>query len=613
MRVNKRVRRDERGAVLILVATFMIVAVIFLAFVVDIGNQRQDRRQLATATDAAALDVANRWADKSLEPLDDFVPIGANRWDCTQDADSYLQANRPVDAGDYSCEAFFVNGQYASVSVFADGRTDYQVAQAVNIDDGPIASTTSVRLRSTVGGGLRPFTVCARDVDVTAWMNSGGATVEDITLGGDKFLPDECGQNNGNWGFVVFETQGNGQKTLAEIIRDGSVDPVASFDNGPNGNPADPYQDEKAVCLDDGDESPQTLYDDQDPVTCVFNDTGAGGWNNNNALEAFDYLVDNDIVFNLPIYGEIQTLGPGQQTGFPIIAFAEVQLIDYNKAQGGDENDLTLRFLKLSSGECCDVNESNAQVEICDVGTPGGQVLPNFAGNCRTFTGASGGGPVVPPAPQPCEVTGVDPPTQNADVVGGLLVNPVTVTVTVADEADCDTITVDAVGGSRLAGSVGGPSANTYPVTFMSGLPFGPGGTTLTVEVFEDGDLKHDTSVITTVDAVPPCAVTSISPQSSTVGTVNTKGVRTTTSPVTLSVTIQSPPLCGVITAEIRRNPSVVSMTGPTTATATTQYVLPQGSVIPNSGLDQVWDVRIYSDGTLISPPSAGSVFIERP
>lgn len=614
MRINRQIRRDERGAVLILVAVFTIVAVIFLAFVVDIGNQRQDRRQLATATDAAALDVANRWADESLEPLDDFSLISANRWDCTEDAERYLQKNRPVDAGDYSCEAFFVNDQYASVSVFADGRTDYQVAQAIDIDDGPIASTTSVRLRSTVGGGLRPFTVCARDAEVTAWMNTGGATVEDITLGGDKFLPDECGKNNGNWGFFIFETQASGQKSLAEIIREGTEDPVASFDNGVNGEPLDPYKDEKAVCANDGDEKPQTLYDEQDPVTCVFNDTGAGGWNNANALEAFKYLRDNEIVFNLPIYGEIQPIGTGEQTGFPIIAFAEVQLLDYNRANGSDENDVTLRFLSLSTGDCCDVNESNAQIEICDVGTIGGQVLPDFTGNCQTFTGNSGGGPLVPPAPQPCEVTAVDPITQEVEVLGGLLVAPASVAVTVEDVSDCDTLTVDAVGSTRIAGSVGAPSENTYDVAFAVGSPFGSGGSILTVEVFEDGDLKHDSSTLATVDVVPPCAVTAISPAAQSVQTVNTAGTRATAIAVTVTVTIQSPGLCGAMNAEIRHNPDSRTMTGSGTASPSMQYTLPQGTTIPNGKHQNVeWQVRIYSNGVLINGGVTANIVVGGP
>lgn len=335
MRVIDRGRRDDRGAVLIVVAVFAIVAVIFLAFVIDIGDQRQDRRQLTTATDAASLDIAQQWADESLVPLSGWSTVSnvsdTVTYDCTATLvdNEYLDNNRPVDVGDYSCEAVLKSQQLGSVSVFAKGTTQYAVAPAIGITEGKVRSTTSVRLTSSRGGGLRPFTICALDADVRQWFNAGGSPLgKEITLGGDKFLPPECGQNNGNWGFVVFATQANGQKSLAETIREGSVDPLASFDNGANGNESDPYADEKAICRSDADESPQTLYDDQDPVTCVFNSTGAGGWNNNNALDAFDYLIDNEITFSLPIYGEIQPIGGGQQAGFPIIGFAEVQMVD---------------------------------------------------------------------------------------------------------------------------------------------------------------------------------------------------------------------------------------------------------------------------------------------
>lgn len=407
MRVKQRVGGDERGAVLPIAAAFVIVAVIFLAFAIDIGDLRQDRRQLTTATDAAAFDVAQTWSDSSLDGDALGWSRTGNTWDCDSAAQTYLDKNRTDATGAYECTAELINEQLGSVHVYSAGTVDYEIAPAIGAESGQVRSTSSVKIQSTTGGGLRPWTVCARDADVLAWFNAGGPGPVEITLGGDKFLPEECGQNNANWGFFQFETQASGQKSLSEIIREGSDDPTAAFDNGANGNPLDPYADEKAVCVDDAEETPQTLYDEQDPVTCVFNSTGAAGWNNNNALQAFDYLRDNQIVFSVPLYGEVQPIGGGQQTGFPIIGFAEVQLVSYNEAQGANENEMTLRFLSLSVGDCCDVNESNQDLALCDVGDLAGNVAPTFATACQTSAATSGGpGNTVPEGSQPCEVSG---------------------------------------------------------------------------------------------------------------------------------------------------------------------------------------------------------------
>lgn len=506
MRVN-RSGGDDRGAVLPIVAVFTVVAVIFLAFVIDFGNQRQDRRQLTTATDAAALDVAQEWADNSLEPLSTFTSIDATTWNCSADALDYLDRNRTDDSGSYNCTAEIINGQLGSVTVFSDGQVDFALEGVTGQDSGQIASSSSVRIGSTEGGGLRPWAVCARDQDVTNWFNAGGTTVTEITLGGDKFLPSECGQNNANWGFVQFETQANGQKSLAEIIREGSPDPTASFDNGDQGNPVDPYADEKAVCVDDADENPQTLYDEQDPVTCLFNSTGAAGWNNNNALDAFDYLRDEQIVFSVPLYGEIQPIGAGQLTGFPIIGFAEVQLVWYNPAQGSDNNEMRLRFLKLSTGDCCDVNESNQTLALCDVGTRSGSVGDDFDQVCQTSDATSGGpGNSVPPGSQPCDILTVSPafwtvtlksaPPSDKDK----LPSDIKYDVTVADADDCGVITAEAVpgNGASRGATVTGPVGDVYEVTFLGNDAKYKAGTTYVIEVSNDGVVENSDAELRT-------------------------------------------------------------------------------------------------------------------
>lgn len=504
MRMSPQRCTGERGAVLVVVAAFTIVAVIFLAFVVDIGNQRQDRRQLTTSTDAAALDVAKRWADNSLEPLTDFNLISAGRYDCSVSAQEYLGRNREIDAA-YECEAEFLNGQLASVRVFSAGTTEYQVGSAIGIDEGSVNSTTSVRVTSTTGGGLRPFAVCSRDPDVLAWYSAAVLAVatnnpvpqDTITVGGPKFLPPQCEQNNANWGFVQFQAQDNGvgttgQNALAGTIVRGTTDPLSSYDNGDLD-----YDEERQVCIDDNADG--TFYDDQDPVTCVTNANGAGGWNNANTAKAFDELIALGTTFHLPLYAEIEDLG-GQRTGFPIIAFAEVKLIGYN-ASGANGNSVTLRFLNLSSGDCCDVNDGNQQLEICDVGTTSGDILSSFANACQTSQGSSVPPPPLPPAPPPCTVLDVAPPNQSMTVSnpGGVATSAAQWTITVDSGVDCLGLAVDLVrNNSVVAAAVAGPLNEEFTASVPIGATGFQKNQTYTVRVSHEGQVLEESATLST-------------------------------------------------------------------------------------------------------------------
>ena len=66
MRLNApfgRTVRDERGAVIVVVAIFVTVAIGSAAFALDLGNAWQARSKLHTATDAAALAAAETYAN----------------------------------------------------------------------------------------------------------------------------------------------------------------------------------------------------------------------------------------------------------------------------------------------------------------------------------------------------------------------------------------------------------------------------------------------------------------------------------------------------------------------------------------------------------------------
>ena len=84
-------RRDERGAVAVMVALLMLVLVTCAALVVDLGMARDNRRQSQNASDAAALAAANV-----------LFMTGTDRVAAATAAKQYALANYNVQASDWS-------------------------------------------------------------------------------------------------------------------------------------------------------------------------------------------------------------------------------------------------------------------------------------------------------------------------------------------------------------------------------------------------------------------------------------------------------------------------------------------------------------------------------
>ncbi len=518
MRVNERAARDERGAVLIIFAVFVLVAVVFLAFVIDIGNQRQDRRQLTTATDASALDVAYEWVRAG-----DYSPGYYPGGDCNLRATLYLDRNRVVDPGDHSCVATYQGAQVGYVSVFAGGDTPYAIAPVFGQDSGRIGSATSVRITPVDGGGLRPFAVCVNDSpELNEWLRWQAGlgpepvpSFDDIIIGGPKFLSDGCTQNNANWGFVQFASQDNGTPGVTESLEEGSVDPIATVPAAfyENGDTAGDLRDDDA---DDVADACELTYAAQTPSDfCLFEATGANGWNSNGPMEAFQQLMDDGTVFNLPLYGAAQpdAAGPGSSTGFPIVGFLEVRLLAYcddpatvkaaaevaaGACNGGNDNFVHVELLGVATGDCCNINADNAQLEICDVGTIGGGAGSTLAVDCGTGGGSSGGGPPVNPPPDPCEVLSFTPPDQTVVVTnnnGGTLTSDVVVDIEVADTSDCANVVVEAdKGNGQTPDATVSLSGSTFRATWPAGTTQFSKDSTFDVVVTADGSAVLDSS-----------------------------------------------------------------------------------------------------------------------
>lgn len=437
MRTNQLIRRDDRGAVLVIVSVFALVAVLFLAFVVDIGNQRQSRRQLTTETDSVALAVAREWATDGLR----------SSFDCDQtNVDERLSTyNNPVQnaAADPECLFDYTNAPFQGTVTVGDREdVDYAFDGVTGVDDSSTGSSTSVAVGAIPGGGLRPVGLCLLDPDIAQWTAAEQnpalkalPTYEDgpFDIFLPKFLNPLCtaGPSPGNWSQLVFPGAGNGASEFRDDVENGAAEPVTVNDEIPN-------------------------Y------------TGGGGLNA--ADTEFEALEGT--IFNLPLYSYADR-GNGSDVTYPIAGFLEVRLVE--STLNGQNLSFLIQPLRFQdAGTCCFVNEYNAEFAICDVGTTAGLASSSLTDNCRATI------------PTPVTTSSIPPPAEcvgetiTDELVRSLAINPAndrdkltqaaSFEFTVEDSDDCGEITVEVVGGSPPGNNTAPSSVtlegNTYTATF---------------------------------------------------------------------------------------------------------------------------------------------------
>ncbi|WP_436795472.1 pilus assembly protein TadG-related protein [Actinospongicola halichondriae] len=205
-----RRRRADRGATLIMVSVFLIVAVIMMAAVVDLGGQRQERKEVTLSTDAAALAAASL-ADTE-DP--DLLAVSAGTLvDCDQvgisphaanpesfgtvraAVDDYLSRNGGSSYVD--CKVVRTSFREGYVVVSADEIVEYAFAPAIGINEGDVAGASVAAIEVNSGGGLRPVGICA----LTTTM-AGVSGYPEITLN-DLYNTTSAGYDLDADGYVV--------------------------------------------------------------------------------------------------------------------------------------------------------------------------------------------------------------------------------------------------------------------------------------------------------------------------------------------------------------------------------------------------------------------------
>jgi len=290
---------DERGAVAVMVAIMLVLLMSMAAFSLDSGNGWRARRELITATDAAALAAAETYAQ--------------NGNGCAGVPSTFVSANLSA-ASVTGCSFSNLGSGAGAVTVQAKTPLHYTFAGIIGVDDRDVHSSTTAAHGQPLGvTGLRPLGLCNASAGYTQWLASGMTTPFTVTITYGKSAPSDCGANvPGNWGVQDFDGGANSNNDTKDWIQNGYPGTVTA-------------------------------------PGVIPGDTGAFS---NSLSSSLDTLVSTGTVFQLPVFDS--ATGNGSNARFHIIGFVSVVLLDY-KATGSDNN----RFLKLqfvshvAQGTCC--------------------------------------------------------------------------------------------------------------------------------------------------------------------------------------------------------------------------------------------------------------------
>lgn len=195
---------SERGVASAVFVLFLSAALGLAALVVDVGNAWQERRQLVTATDAAALAA-----------VQDYVRDDPG---CTLSAPGSVAANNDEATMTSCVHVPPTAGAPGRVTVEAEATVDFFFAGVFGMNSKTVGSSTtaSYDTASAVTGGLRPFGLC---LDALEALEDPG----DIVFGkeyrifyGKDDQPDSCGGEDvpGNWGILDFDGGANQQSDI---------------------------------------------------------------------------------------------------------------------------------------------------------------------------------------------------------------------------------------------------------------------------------------------------------------------------------------------------------------------------------------------------------------
>jgi hypothetical protein len=223
-------RRDESGAIAVLVALLAVALIGMSAFVADFGVAYANKRQLQTAADASALGAAGVFANQQYRQCADMRSNGLGA--AQTEAQAKVDANKTslstssLTQFEAACEdgdlVVRTTVSASSPNIFGKvlGRDgDYQVFR----------SAAAVVEAGVTGPRLRPLALCAADLPDDAIPG----TVFRLYAPGDGLAtPTTCPvpPNPGNWWTLDCPMEGaddgHGNSALEDQIRNGCSSPI---------------------------------------------------------------------------------------------------------------------------------------------------------------------------------------------------------------------------------------------------------------------------------------------------------------------------------------------------------------------------------------------------
>jgi hypothetical protein len=218
MRRLRRPGRRERGAVAVVVAIWMVVAMAFVAISVDVGSVYSDKKQLQNGADAAALAIAQNC-------------VRGNCGDTTGTADKYVKANK-LDGVGTGTLAAGTNLSSGVVVVQADSAHQNWFAGILGMATTPVSAKATAKWGYPSGGAALPlaFSWCSFWNATGGWDDKGVPNFSDpvvIHIVESACTPPAHNEVPGGFGEL------KGTNCLATVLAGGWI-MSDTGNNGPN-------------------------------------------------------------------------------------------------------------------------------------------------------------------------------------------------------------------------------------------------------------------------------------------------------------------------------------------------------------------------------------------
>lgn len=375
MRVLLRRNRSERGATAVFVAIMAVMLVGLASFTLDYGQAYAGKRQLQTATDAAALAAAAVYGQKSgtcaqlTDPAD--ANYAANLTQAQTAADTILKQNlvgaasMPISVG---CNA----NQQVIVDVSATNQTGVTLGAVYGVKSITTqrdSQATEVVPQSVIGA--RPYMLCSKDVPNPPYSQDNPSPVTKISFPSTGGGGAECDTLAGNWWTIQCPGE---PKDLAEQTLNGCKNPITIVPGQDDPSLKNPLTGQ----VDPGLLSSYLLtsnngcgggYSDR----CLQADTG-NDFTNSDVLSAWASLLGKTIV--LPVFcggancDPDALSGSGSTGSYPVYRLAAVTICGYHWDKQPNKKG------QISSGSCA--NNPSGLDAVADMSQNNSYLLVNY-------------------------------------------------------------------------------------------------------------------------------------------------------------------------------------------------------------------------------------------